>query len=314
MALDDPERVTGGRLPLRPTRSGRSRLSRWEGLLEFRKYCDRFDACKLLDVRQRTRTALPVDINRALTNSLVSDGGSQMIRDVVAFANPEDVATSLVVIDPRLLIRECLVQALAASYSVTGFASIAEWHGTSPPGGNTILLCYGARVEAPSLMQEGWVGLDPRVKLVVMSDDEDPKRIMDAINDGAKAYIPTNLGLSVVLEIVRLVDVGGSFVPPGALRSMREAETGAIRPKTVAPLTDRQEAVLRAIRMGKPNKIIAYELAMMESTVKVHVRNIMRKTGAKNRTEVAILASSRMQASSFPESAAPKGSMDGMFR
>jgi DNA-binding NarL/FixJ family response regulator len=215
----------------------------------------------------------------------------------------KDAVTSIVVIDPRQLIRECLVLALAASYPVAGFASIAEWPGTSPSCGNTILLCYGPRVEVRSLMQEGWDGLDPRVKLVVISDDENAERISGAINDGAKAYIPTNLSLRVVLEVVRLVDVGGSFVPPSALRSMREAETGAIRPKTLAPFTDKQEAVLNAIRMGKPNKIIAYELAMMESTVKVHVRNIMRKIGAKNRTEVAILTSPRAQATSFPEAA-----------
>jgi DNA-binding NarL/FixJ family response regulator len=39
--------------------------------------------------------------------------------------------------------------------------------------------------------------------------------------------------------------------------------------------------------LGKPNKIIAYELGMSESTVKVHVRNIMQKMGATNRTQAA---------------------------
>jgi DNA-binding NarL/FixJ family response regulator len=43
------------------------------------------------------------------------------------------------------------------------------------------------------------------------------------------------------------------------------------------------------LRKGTPNKIIAYELNMCESTVKVHVRNIMKKLKAKNRTEVAYL-------------------------
>jgi len=40
------------------------------------------------------------------------------------------------------------------------------------------------------------------------------------------------------------------------------------------------------LTQGKPNKIIAYELNLRESTVKVHIRNIMKKVGAKNRTEV----------------------------
>jgi DNA-binding NarL/FixJ family response regulator len=47
---------------------------------------------------------------------------------------------------------------------------------------------------------------------------------------------------------------------------------------------------VEALRKGKANKIIAYELQMRESTVKVHVRNIMKKLHATNRTEVAYIA------------------------
>jgi len=54
--------------------------------------------------------------------------------------------------------------------------------------------------------------------------------------------------------------------------------------------TARQMAVVDALRRGKANKIIAYELEMRESTVKVHVRNIMKKLKATNRTEVAYKA------------------------
>jgi DNA-binding NarL/FixJ family response regulator len=55
-------------------------------------------------------------------------------------------------------------------------------------------------------------------------------------------------------------------------------------------MTRRELAVIQAIQQGKSNKLIAYHLNMCESTVKVHVRNIMRKLAAKNRTEVAIKA------------------------
>jgi DNA-binding NarL/FixJ family response regulator len=62
-------------------------------------------------------------------------------------------------------------------------------------------------------------------------------------------------------------------------------------------LTCRQLQVVEAIRQGKPNKTIAYELNMCESTVKVHVRAIMKKLKARNRTEVAYLFSSQMAGS-----------------
>ncbi|MGO9420113.1 response regulator transcription factor, partial [Roseiarcus sp.] len=61
--------------------------------------------------------------------------------------------------------------------------------------------------------------------------------------------------------------------------------------KTLQPggiLTDREHLVVKAIKEGKSNKVIAYELNMCESTVKVHVRNVMKKFNAKNRTEVAM--------------------------
>ena len=79
------------------------------------------------------------------------------------------------------------------------------------------------------------------------------------------------------------------FLPAASVLSLRDA----IRPKTEAApalykqFSARQLDVVNALRRGKANKIIAYELQMRESTVKVHIRNIMKKLGATNRTEVA---------------------------
>jgi DNA-binding NarL/FixJ family response regulator len=61
-------------------------------------------------------------------------------------------------------------------------------------------------------------------------------------------------------------------------------------------LTARERKVVQAIQRGKPNKIIAYDLNMCESTVKVHVRNVMKKWKAKNRTDVAIRAQTALGA------------------
>jgi DNA-binding NarL/FixJ family response regulator len=64
------------------------------------------------------------------------------------------------------------------------------------------------------------------------------------------------------------------------------------QPPTSDLVTARELAVVRAIQKGKSNKVIAYELNMCESTVKVHVRRIMKKLNAKNRTDVAIKSQS----------------------
>ena len=71
--------------------------------------------------------------------------------------------------------------------------------------------------------------------------------------------------------------------------------------------TGRQAAVLKALCRGKANKIIAFELNLCESTVKVHIRSIMKKLQARNRTEVALklhnLVQSRISsAPSWPSS------------
>ena len=59
--------------------------------------------------------------------------------------------------------------------------------------------------------------------------------------------------------------------------------------------------MIQAIRQGKSNKVIAYELNMCESTVKVHVRNIMKKLNARNRTDVAIKGADLVTTSSRAE-------------
>ena len=55
-------------------------------------------------------------------------------------------------------------------------------------------------------------------------------------------------------------------------------------------LTARQGAVLELLRSGNSNKVIARRLAMSEATVKFHVRQIMRKFGVTNRTQVAVVS------------------------
>jgi DNA-binding NarL/FixJ family response regulator len=61
-----------------------------------------------------------------------------------------------------------------------------------------------------------------------------------------------------------------------------------IKTASSQPLTDRQRAVLLCLCRGDPNKVIGRKLGMTETTVKVHVREIMRKLGVVNRTQVAI--------------------------
>jgi DNA-binding NarL/FixJ family response regulator len=125
--------------------------------------------------------------------------------------------------------------------------------------------------------------------VIVLSAADNPESIIEAIEGGARGYIPTvTTPAELVVEIIRLVRAGGTFVPPSGL-GVKRIPLKYLRPstKTGQPFTPRQIAVLGHLTQGKANKVIAYELSMSESTVKVHIRNIMKKMNASNRTEVA---------------------------
>jgi DNA-binding NarL/FixJ family response regulator len=203
-----------------------------------------------------------------------------------------------VVIESRTLIRDCLAKCLKGVKSdeaVCAFASVADWLQDSgqPPGACLLLLCTGERqateIERDLSVLSRFV---PAVQIVLLSDGEDVAHILSALDKGARGYIPTSMSLEVVLEAMQLVRAGGIFVPASSLLASRNATADTTHTKGVGGLfTARQAAVVDALRQGKSNKIIAYELNMRESTVKVHVRNIMKKLNARNRTEVAFRVS-----------------------
>lgn len=128
--------------------------------------------------------------------------------------------------------------------------------------------------------------------IVVLSDAEDaehPNTIRSVLKSGAQGFIPTRkTGIPITFAAIRFITAGGVFAPLDLLLSRRPERVVEAAPQN--QLTPRQLAVLKHLQQGKANKIIAHELGMSESTVKVHVRNIMRKAGATNRTQAAFKA------------------------
>lgn len=134
------------------------------------------------------------------------------------------------------------------------------------------------------------------VPLVLLSDGEDIDDILEAIERGVRGYITTALAETDAAEAMRFIRSGGTFVPANSLvRSIRHhrpsEEQGRPDPGIFQAerLTRRESEVLALLRQGKPNKIIAHELNISPSTVKVFVRQILLKLHASNRTEVAYL-------------------------
>ncbi|MGO4741280.1 LuxR C-terminal-related transcriptional regulator [Bosea sp. 2KB_26] len=179
-------------------------------------------------------------------------------------------------------------------YDVETFSSWAQWRRErpSPRRAGTVVLRYlsGPRCRKEIEREVADLAGDGDVALVLLSDTEDVDEILEAIAGGAKGYIPTTLSLDVARGAIDLVRSGGVFIPSGSLLSPYAGKPGdAIGPRQM--FTPRQAAVLEAVRHGKANKVIAYELDLKESTVKAHIRNVMRKLGAHNRTELAVRSS-----------------------
>ena len=206
----------------------------------------------------------------------------------------------IVVIDDRVLIRDCLARCLKIlepDCLVATFASVSEWQGAAAqhpvPSVIVVRARFHHRNGEVNLERELTAITQPAggVPVILISEAEDAEHVLFALDSGARGYIPTSVTLDVAVEAMRLVKAGGTFVPASSLISAKhkgDASLGANGDGS-GLFTPRQAAVVDALRQGKANKRIAYELNMRESTVKVHIRNIMKKLKAKNRTEVAYL-------------------------
>jgi DNA-binding NarL/FixJ family response regulator len=203
----------------------------------------------------------------------------------------------IVLIEQRVFARDCLARCLksATGQNVIAYGSVEEWlEDSGAVSGSLVVICITGDIRG-ALAQRELAQLPTvaqRLPTVVLSDFDDVDHVVDVLNRGAQGCIPTSLAFDVAVEALRLVKAGGAFVPAGSLMAARRtAENGSsTRQTAVSMFTARETAVVHALRRGRANKMIAHELNMRESTVKVHVRHIMKKLGAKNRTEVALMA------------------------
>lgn len=140
----------------------------------------------------------------------------------------------------------------------------------------------------------------PDAPVVVLSGEGDPAVVRAAIERGAMGFIPKSATPEVLIQALRLVLAHGVYLPVEVLDAAYATSTSppevhghVASVKPVAGLTPRQMEVLRCVIQGKPNKVIARELGVAESTVKVHLSSVLRAFGARNRTE-AVYGAAKM--------------------
>lgn len=203
------------------------------------------------------------------------------------------VESPFLLIDDRTLERECLIYRLnVAGFTVIAASSKEPWltQLDGPSLGLILYCCDGVAEKRKRVLSE--IAQRPGAPpVIVLSPADDFNGVIEAIGLGARGYISTQTAVDHVIAAIRYVLAGGVFVPASSVLSSKKHDVHETHDAAWQDnFTTKQVAVIEGIRRGKPNKVIAYELNMCESTVKVHVRNVMKKLKARNRTELAFKA------------------------
>jgi DNA-binding NarL/FixJ family response regulator len=235
---------------------------------------------------------IPVENTLALTQR---PKAGERSKEIGRFeAGSAEAGGFIAVIESRTFIRECIRRSVQSAFPLpvltySTATELEQQHLLTSP--QLIIFSWvednkEASTNALKVLSE----LAPRIPIIVLAYSNDSELARTAICHGAKGYIPVTMGFEITIEAVRFVLAGGTYAPMDCLLERDRPGDAPSRVPTSGLVTDRELAVVRAIQQGKSNKVIAYDLNMCESTVKVHVRNIMKKLKARNRTEVAINA------------------------
>lgn len=138
----------------------------------------------------------------------------------------------------------------------------------------------------------------PGLPIVILSASDDATTMRAVLDRGAMGFIPKSASNEVMLGALRLVLLGGRYLPPELLTSNTNTRcstaTGAT-PKSLADLklTERQRDVLKLMVQGLSNKQICRALGLAETTVKIHVTAILRTLNVASRTQAIVAIASR---------------------
>jgi len=123
----------------------------------------------------------------------------------------------------------------------------------------------------------------PRARIIMLTTSDSDGEIQQAIRAGASAYILKSMPKNELLAVIRAVHGGRKHIPPAVAARIAE-HLGE------EELTTRELDVLRLIRDGYRNKQIADRLAIAETTVNFHIKNLVDKLQANDRTHAVTIA------------------------
>jgi DNA-binding NarL/FixJ family response regulator len=227
------------------------------------------------------------------TEHLSSHGSFVQDRQGGPDTSDHELAISMLLLERRTLIRECLARSLSIELPkcrVVAWTGPLDDEALSQFDVAVVVLAMGLHQRKVPFEKFG--ELAKKLPMIVISDRDDPGFSQDMLRAGVRAHVLSNSDLKSFTNILQIVRQNGTYFPISILNA-DEIARGSARigeNANINILTPREIDILRLLGEGKQNKIIAYELDICESTVKVHIRHIMGKVGAINRTQAALLA------------------------
>jgi DNA-binding NarL/FixJ family response regulator len=126
----------------------------------------------------------------------------------------------------------------------------------------------------------------PAARFVVLTTYEGDVQALRALKAGATGYLLKSMLREDLIDTIRTIHAGRRRVPS-------EIAAGIVEHVAEDALTDREIEVLRKVATGTSNKIIAAQLSLSEATVKCHMKSILSKLGANDRTHAVTIALKR---------------------
>lgn len=132
----------------------------------------------------------------------------------------------------------------------------------------------------------------PQIRVLMLTVSEDAGDLLDTLRAGAAGYLLKNIDTDYFVDAIRRAADGESVVSPEMTGKL---VAGLKRPATTESpggdmLTAREREILAVLARGASNKEIAREFDLAESTVKIHVQNILRKLNLSSRVQAAVYA------------------------
>ncbi len=134
----------------------------------------------------------------------------------------------------------------------------------------------------------------PRTSVIMLTMQEDPEYVLEALKVGASGYLLKESGRPEIVAAIRQVLAGESLLHAGLVADLLQRLGRDRRPEplpdVVHTLSDRVVEVLTLLAAGKTNREIASDLVLSVSTVKTHVEHVLAKLEVADRTQAAVKA------------------------